>query len=116
MKNVNYTVSDDGCYKYILLEKIRHYSVRYDKYITVPAMYRSDGATGALDINSCAWWIHDRICDHPFWDDGTPIPAWTAAMVLSDELFLDNYKIRSIGWFWATFFFGCHKARSNGWF
>lgn len=102
---------------YVLAEDFIYYSDRYDQFKTIPAGYRSDGATFALDIkNSSAWLIHDHICDLPFWDDGTPIKAYHAAKVLGDCLRSDGYYFRSFYWAWSTLLFGCHKTRKNGWF
>ena len=41
--------------------EIKYYSKRYNKHVTVPKGYNSDGATGAIDIYSDAWWIHDKL-------------------------------------------------------
>jgi hypothetical protein len=113
-----YTVrlNEDGETEYVLSEDMVYWSERYGNFKTVPAGYVSDGATGAIDIHTCGWWVHDAICDSPFWDDDEPISAWQAAMVLRDCLKTDGYKVRSFYWHFATFLFGCHKARDNGWF
>ena len=95
--------------------KIRYESPRYPgKTITVPEGYESDGATGAFDICSDSWWVHDVICDRATWDDGTPINAWQAAAVLSDILASEGRWARAIYWRWTTYLIGCHKTRKNG--
>lgn len=118
MKVPTYTVLStpiDGK-RYQLVDDIVYYSDRYAQFITVPAGYLSDGATGALDIHSAGWWIHDKICDDPQFDDGTPITAWQAATILSDILKEEGRILRSWTWRFSTFLFGCHNARSNGYF
>lgn len=95
--------------------RFTYYSSRYDKSVTVPAGYMSDGATGAIDIkNSISWWVHDVLCDTGKFDDGTDCTNWQASMILSDILSEEGHYIRSIGWLWATWLFGGGKARDNG--
>jgi hypothetical protein len=86
------------------------------KSIIIPEGRVSDGATGAFDIFGAAWWVHDEICRYPEWEDGSPITAWEAARVLSDILAANGRPIRSVYWRIATFLFGCHETRKNGWF
>lgn len=74
----------------------------------------SDGATGALDIHSDAWWIHDQLCDTGCFDDGHKISNWDASTVLGDVLWSEGHRMRSIYWWFATFFGGGGKARENG--
>lgn len=113
-----YVVTEKGARApYYLLRDITYTSERYGRTVTAPAGMRSDGATGAIDIpGTDAWWIHDRICDRPRFDDGTPINAWQAATLLHDLLQADRKWARAVYWRLATFLFGCHKARANGWF
>ena len=106
----------DGEKEYVLCEPIYYYSKRYKKNLTVPEGYHSDGASGALDIHSAGWWVHDKICDNPMWDDCVKITAYQAAQVLSDILFSEGRYFRSLYWKWSTLFFGCFNARKNGWF
>lgn len=118
---------EDGKVEYMLAQEISYYSERYKHKKTVSEGFISDGASGAVDIKgSRSWWVHDAICVHPFWDDGTPITAWQAAQVLSDILKDEGEHInggrkitraiRSQSWGIATFLFGCKAARQNGWF
>lgn len=102
--------------EYIVDEQIKYYSERYKKYITVPKGFKSDGATMAIDIVSLGWVVHDRICEVPFFDDGTSISAWKAANILSDILKQEKRWFRSFSWKYTTFLFGCKKSRLNGWF
>lgn len=110
---IRYERVDDGQWR--LLEDYVYYSDRYDKRVVLAAGMLSDGATGAFDIHSTAWWVHDHICDTGAWADGTPVTAWQAATVLSDILKAEGRRFRSWYWLWATFLFGCHKTRGNGW-
>ena len=95
-------------------EEFTYYSKRYDKSVTVVQGYKSDGATGAFDINSKAWWVHDVLCEYGVWDDGTPCNNWQASSVLSDILKSEGRWFRSRSWFIATWLFGGGKARDNG--
>ena len=117
----------NGTVDYHLLFAEPYWSNRYEKKKTLKDNMYSDGASGALDVpGSLSWWVHDAICNNPFWDDGTPITAWQAATVLSDILFSEGRRAKNISaitstargyyWFWATFLFGCKKSRANGWF
>ena len=103
-------------HKYTCPYRIEYYSKRYDKTIVVPEGYPSDGATGAFDIWSESWWVHDKLCDKGTWDDGTPITNWQASTVLGDILLSEGRVFRSVYWWWFTFLFGCKKARKNGMF
>lgn len=89
-------------------------SVRYRKMVTVPPGYQSDGATGAEDIWSDAWWVHDVLCECGTWDDGTQVTNWQASMVLHDILLAEGRWFRAITWPIATFLFGGGAARENG--
>ena len=97
-------------------KEIVYRSARNYLSITVPEGYESDGATGAIDIYSWAWWVHDVVCERGTWDDGTPITAWEAALVLHDVLLSEGRWIRARTWPFFTFLFGCKKVRENGWF
>jgi len=99
--------------KYILPYTIRYHSKRYSQIVIVRKGYVSDGATGAFDIWSEAWWVHDKLCDTGTWDDGTPITNWQASSVLADILKSEGRWFRAKYWFWATYLFGCKKAREN---
>ena len=100
--------------KYILPYDIDYTSPRYGKSIYVEAGYLSDGATGAFDIWSESWWVHDKLCDDGAWDDGTPITNWQASTVLSDILKSEGRWARARYWFAFTWLFGCENARKNG--
>lgn len=117
-------------YKYKLLQPIRYWSKRYQKWIKLPVGYLSDGATGAIDIDgpircerlednnvvytSMAWWVHDKLCDTGVFEDGTPCTNWQASQVLQDILYKEGRYVRAHRWFWATWLFGGDKARENG--
>ena len=106
------TVLESGRYK--LEEDVIYYSERYKGTILAKAgIY--DGATGAVDILSLAWVIHDQICNEPFFSDGRKITAWMAASILSDILKQEKRWFRSFTWKYMTFFLGCNKTRKNGW-
>jgi len=91
-----------------------YYSARYRKYVTVPTGFLSDGATGAFDIDSRSWWVHDVLCDIGMWDDGTECNNWQASTVLSDILASEGRWFRARSWWIATWLLGGGKARENG--
>ena len=93
-----------------------YHSDRYNKDVTVYRGMMSDGASGALDIYSWGWWIHDALCNRGTWDDGTKLSNWQASRVLADVLKEEGRWARSIYWLWATFLFGGGEARDNGMF
>ncbi len=99
---------------YVLKRRIYYYSERYGKSVLVPEGYTSDGATGAFDIESESWWVHDLLCDIGRWADGTKVTNWQASRVLSDILWDEGRQVRSGVWLVATFLFGGGKARANG--
>ncbi len=89
---------------YLNKKEIVYYSKRYNKFITVPFNYPSDGATGAIDIDSDSWWVHDKLCDTGKFDDGTPCTNFQASTVLSDILRSEGRWCRAIYW-WP-----CHTS------
>ena len=103
---------------------IEYHSERYDKWVTVPNGYLSDGSSGGVDVFSRGWFVHDWLCGSYLgsgpkptggqWDDGTPITNWQASMVLYDILKSEGRWFRARTWFAATFLFGGGKARANG--
>ena len=99
---------------YLCPKEIKYYSVRYDKFITVPEGYPSDGATGAIDIYSNGWWVHDVLCDRGTFDDGTECNNLQASAILSDILKSEGRWFRARTWFITTWLFGGGKARENG--
>lgn len=107
-------ILDNGNYR--LMETIVYHSLRYGKTITVPAGRESDGATGAMDITSRGWWIHDELCLLGYWDDGTRICNKECSQVLQDVLAEEGRFWRSKYWYWFTFGFGGGQARKNGMF
>lgn len=111
---INQTLRSDGSYR--LNETIVYRSPRYGKTITIPKDRISDGATGAMDITSRGWWIHDELCRNGCWDDGTKLTNWQCSQVLQDVLVDEGRYWQSKRWFFATFLFGGGKARENGMF
>jgi hypothetical protein len=109
---IDFGINDDGTYT--LHEEIFYTSPRYKQTCTVPEGYVSDGATGAMDISSQAWWVHDVLCDRGCWDDGTKLTNWQCSQVLQDILAFEGRYWQSKRWFWATWLMGGGKARKNG--
>lgn len=101
---------------YYRKEPIHYFSKRYNKYVTVPVDYPSDGATGARDIDSIGWWVHDKLCDFGVFDDGTQCTNLQASTILYDILKSEGYWFRARSWWIATWLLGGGEARRNGMF
>lgn len=100
--------------RYYLVDSFSYFSVRYVKSVYLPAGYKSDGATGAVDISSIAWWVHDYLCDYGKFSDGSKCSNWQASSILHDILLSEGRWFRAHTWRWATFLFGGGEARKNG--
>ena len=90
-----------------------YYSPRYNRSITVPAGFYSDGATWAPDIDSDAWWFHDVLCRYGKWDDGTACSRWQASTVLYDIMRRDGFPWLAPWWWAATYLFGGGATRDG---
>ncbi len=99
---------------YICPKTISYYSERYSHRVRVPEGYESDGATGAIDIYSNGWWVHDKLCDTGRWENGDLCTNLQASTVLSDILKSEGRWFRARTWFAATWLFGGGEARKNG--
>tara|TARA_R110000772_G_scaffold68760_1_gene152350 strand:+ start:5206 stop:5442 length:237 start_codon:yes stop_codon:yes gene_type:complete len=75
---------------------------------------RSDGATGAMDIDSKAWWVHDQLCRDGTFACGSKCTNLQASTVLYNILKDEGYWFRARTWFIMTLAFGGGKARRNG--
>ena len=107
-------VLPDDQIKYLCPKRIEYYSKRYDKTIIVPLGYPSDGATGAIDLDTIGWWVHDVLCNTGKFSDGTSCTNWQASVVLHDILLSDGHWFFARRWFIATLLLGGGKARENG--
>jgi len=107
--------NDPDGFKYKALNAVRYRSPRFNQYVTVPKGYKSDGATGAVDLETDAWGFHDVLCDRGTWDDGAELSNFTASIVLFDVLRRDGISLRrSLGWLFMTLWKGGGKCRENG--
>lgn len=104
-----------GASEFELLEPYHYESPRYKKSVYIPKGRRSDGATGAMNIYSAAWWVHDELCATAMWQDQSPCNALQAATVLRDILIHEGRWFRALYWAGATYWFGCKKPREHGW-
>ena len=89
-------------HKYRLLEQIEYFSERYEKWVVVEVGFVSDGATGAADLTTRAWWLHDKVCVTKKFADGSRCNRWQGSMILSDTLWEDGYRPQAILWFVPT--------------
>ena len=92
--------------KYFCPATIIYHSKRYDKWVTVPKGFGSDGSSGAVDIYSQSWWVHDLLCVTGTFDDGTTCTNLQASFVLYDILKSEGRWFRKYTWFAATYLFG----------
>lgn len=116
MSVYDYIEIDDNAekLKYTVIQSVSYHSKRYNKDIIADVGFKSDGATGALDIDSLGWLFHDICCATGEFSDGTKCNNWQASMVLSDILAEEGRWFRSKSWFVATWLFGGGEARKNG--
>ena len=87
-------------------EEFSYYSKRYDKWVTVPFDELSDGASGAFDIKSRSWKIHDVLKKYQIWDDGTKCTNHQASYVVYDVLKEEGRYIRARTWYYSTLIWG----------
>lgn len=109
---------------YTLDKTIVYHSGRYNKTVTVPKGFVSDGATYALDICPKSWYVHDWMCGSwlgrgplprgGVFDDGSKMTNWQCSKIFSDILKEEGYLLIPHTRFWATWLFGGGKARDNG--
>jgi hypothetical protein len=94
-----------GTIWYRLLSDVQYISHRFNKTKTLPKGYVSDGATGAEDIVSKSWFVHDKLCEDMKWDDGSYCSPLQSSYVLHDILMKENRWVRAKVWFLFTFVF-----------
>ena len=109
--NAKYTREGTG---YRLQVTINYWNKKYRKSVVCLAGMYSDGATGAKDIRSEAWWVHDQLCNTGKFADGTKCTNLQASTVLYDILKSEGYWFRARTWFIATLALGGGRARRNG--
>ena len=109
---------------YTCPKTIKYYSKRYDKFVTVPKGYVSNGADYVLDVCPKSWYVHDWICGSWFgegpkpiggrFDDDTTMTNWQCSHIFADILREEGYVVLPISRFWGTWALGGGKARDNG--
>ena len=107
----SYLERPDGLYQALI--GYSYWSPRYKRWVRIKLGQVRDGASGAWDILSLAWWIHDQLCADATWEDGTPVTPWEAANVLRDVLLREGRWFRASSWFITTLALGCKHTRSN---
>lgn len=100
---------DDERGLYVLDEWIDYISPRYGKRVFCEVGMTSDGATGAMDIISASWWVHDKLCETGTFYDKTPCTNWQASNILHDILEAEGYWARAEYWRMMTYWFGGKK-------
>jgi hypothetical protein len=108
--------TDSGINGYKICQKFSYKSYRYAKAVIINEGTISDGATGAFDIISAGWWVHDELCKTGHWSDGTKCTNLQASTVLHDILKSEGRWFRAKTWFIMTFLFGGGVCRKNGMF
>jgi len=84
-------------------KEFTYYSKRYNKYVTVPQGFWSDGATFATDLKgSKSYWVHDILLIKKEFDDGTSCNFMQASYILHDILKEEGRWFRCYSWFLAT--------------
>ena len=91
---------------YINDRSFTYYSKRYDKYVTVYEEYSSDGATGARDIDTSGFWVHDILKEFKVFGDGSVCTNKQASYILYDILKSEGYWFRARSWFLTTLAWG----------
>ena len=95
-------------------EEVRYFSKRYNKWVVLPEKMWSDGATGAMDIPSLAWWIHDALCNEGRFECGSLCTNFMASPVLCSILRQEKRYFRAVYWWPVTWIGGGGQARENG--
>lgn len=108
---IYYSKRPDGLY--VSHEDFVYYSPRYKLSVFVQKGQVRDGASGAMDIKSSSWWVHDQLCADGKWYNGTPCTRVQAANVLYDILWDEGHYLRAHSWRAATYLFGCKSVRGN---
>lgn len=92
-----------------------YYSERYGKSISVPANYPSNGANYVEDLHPTAFFVHDRGCEHGYWDDGSKMCNLELSFVYYDILVTCGTPRWRAAIRWAgTFLRGGGQARKHG--
>ncbi len=109
-------IGDPDGMKWMALNDYLYHSSMFNQDVQIKAGDKSDGATGAPDIDSDSWWIHDKLCETGTWKSGQRLSNFVASTVLGNMLWHEGYWYRSVYWWFATFFGGGGKAKENGLF
>lgn len=112
--HMDITSDGKGSFHYVMTSTLKYFSPRYRRWVIANKGDRFDGATGAIDIDSKAWIIHDVLCRDGRFADGTKCTNWMASHILKDILKDEGRWFRARTWFVATWLFGGGKARENG--
>lgn len=100
-----------GKTRYVVHSEFTYYSKRYDRKVICEVGFDSDGATGARDINSMSWLVHDKLCDTACFHNGVPCTNLQASTILRDILLSEGRWFRANSWFLMTLAFGGKKLK-----
>lgn len=104
--NLDIKSNGKGGFNYVVTKRISYFSKRYGKKVIAKKGEVFDGATGAMDIDSLGWVVHDVLKRDKKWSDGSECTNWQASNVLSDILKSEGRWFRARTWFLSTWIWG----------
>ena len=96
----------EGEIRYSVFVEFSYYSPRYKKTVIAKCGDDFDGATGAKDINSFGWIVHDVLKRDKCFSDGSHCSNNQASNVLYDILKSEGRWFRARSWYWSTLLWG----------
>lgn len=102
---------------YTVVKEIKYYSERYQKYVTVPVGFPTDGATCFPDIESFFWTVHDWLVNGKGndFDDGSHCSNWNASMIAADILWAEKRYLLAPVVFVGVWVFGLIRQLFKRW-
>ena len=91
---------------YVVSDNIGYFSKRYQKWVICESGDKSDGASGAKDIDSFGWIFHDDIKKYKKFENGTVCSNKQASYILYDILKEEGFWFRARSWFISTLAWG----------
>lgn len=101
------TDGSDVVLGYRVIKDYHYFSKRYQKHIVARVSDKPyDGATGAIDINSYGWLIHDVVKRDKCFSDGSECSNLQASCILYDILKSEGRWFRARSWYLTTLIWG----------